>query len=415
MRKTANRFLTLAAAPLLACAAPLDAQTGNIGALMNAPIAIERAAPVTSVPLEQRDGKYFLVASVDGIEREFVFDTGSPTILSRELAEALELEILGQNTGTDAHGAAVTMDIARTGTIALGDIVFRDVPVFVHDFGAMPLGRCFFDGGVLGSEIFAGSAWRIDAENGRLQIAESTDAISIADDALTARLHDTGYPHAPVVEYAIGSQHDRALFDTGSEVPLSLYAPLLTNPAVEDRLHAVQRGRGSEGVSAGGRGAVVDLARFRLSRIALGDSGISNIGGISRSVPPTLLGAGLLDRFVVTLDYPGERFVLESRAVPANTRPEPGYRLALVDDRVEVVQLFEGSAADDAGLRLEDRIIGIDGRVVDVAGEQDLCALVRFVSGRPFEVRALSLEIDRDGSTVSLRIPAPESPAGAAR
>ena len=69
-------------------------------------------APLTTVPLDIRMNKLYVSATLEDQTRAFIFDTGSPTILSQELADALGLERTGSNTGRDANGRMVTMDTA---------------------------------------------------------------------------------------------------------------------------------------------------------------------------------------------------------------------------------------------------------------------------------------------------------------
>ncbi|WP_188055952.1 hypothetical protein [Sphingosinithalassobacter sp. CS137] len=96
--------------------------------------------------------------------------------------------------------------------LTIGEVSFRNVPVLIADFGIADPGGCFFEGGVIGSEIFPGSVWHIDGERQTLQIAASPEYLSGGDrteETIVATLHDLGYPHAPVFDYAIGGLSDR--------------------------------------------------------------------------------------------------------------------------------------------------------------------------------------------------------------
>mgnify|MGYP002622578244 CR=1 FL=1 len=399
-----KRVLAALACGMLLASAPAGAQQQGLRATVTAPIEIVRAAEVAEIPLEVRVGKVFLHAAVNGQARQFIFDTGSPTMLSRQFAETLGLEIVGRNTGRDAHGAEVTMDVAVVDAITLGDVTFRRVPVLVFDFSDLPLGPCFIDGGILGSEIFAGSAWRIDLERNVLAVAGSAAAFNIDENAINARLYDFGYPHAPIVDYQLGAIVDKALFDTGSAANVALFRPVFD--AVRDELPSIETGRGSEGESAGGRGAVVDLFRFDVDGLILGDRSLGQVRGTARAVPPTLLGAGLLADYIVTLDYPGERLWLEPRRTPAPRRGEAGYGLGFNGSRAEVVQMFEGSAAAAAGLRLGDHVIEAQGRSLEVSDSNPRCEAALWLA-ESFDARAeAELVIERGGVRQTLRIPA---------
>lgn len=384
------------------------AQDADLRAALTAPIAIERAAPVTSAPLENRGGVLFLNAAANGQSREFILDTGSPTILTREFADALGLHTIGQNTGVDANGAPLTMDIAVVESLTIGDTTFRNVPVLIFDFSGLAAGACLVDGGMLGSELLPGSAWRIDTEGGQLSIAETAAALGGSAPVVRARLYDFGYPHAPVVDYAVGEVTDKALFDTGNAEQVTLFAEVAQNRSVQAAFASgsVSRGRGTEGESAGGRGEVTDLIRFTLPRFEIDGQPIGPVRAATRGAPPTLVGLGMLRSHVVTLDYPGAQFLLESRSEPAPSRPEAGYSIAPDGDAARVVRLFEDSAAAHAGLRLGDRVIEAGGRSLRVAPEASRCDVVDWLMQSFDPTAAANLTVERDGAPVTIDIPA---------
>ena len=391
--------MVLLALAVGAVAAPLSArQDSDPRALMAAPIVIEREQAVATVPLALRMGKLELAATLDGTEGRFIFDTGSPSMISRQLAEELGLDIIGANTGTDANGRAVTTGIAVIERLELGGVMFHDVPVLVFDFAAVDPRGCLFDGGVIGSELFPGSAWQVDTEAMELRIAADAARLHIPQDStISARLEDFGYPHAPVFTYAIGALEDRGLFDTGSPDTLTLFRDLLEDERVASAVVAgsLSQGRGSEGTSAGGVGAETDLARFELAGFRLGETGMAALPATTRGVPPTLLGAGLLQSYLVTLDYPGGRMLLTPREHPEVLQGYPGYALSETADGVRVSQLFAGSPAAQAGLQLGDEVVAINDR--EVGADPASCNTMQWLVEERPTAFAFSLTVQRAG------------------
>ena len=390
----------------LSASSPMVAQENTVQRAFTTPVLIERATPSTVVPIEVKSGKLHLSASIQGIERDFIFDTGSPTILARDFADALELKIIGQNTGIDANGAPVTMDVAVVQEIILGEITFRNVPVLIHDYTQVPQGGCFFDGGVLGSELLPGSAWRIDLGQSRLEIAESSEVLGVSADAASAPLHDFGYPHMPVVDYSVNGFNDKALFDTGNSGQVALFRQIAEDREVRSAIEpgSISRGRGSEGVSASGMGASVDLQRFTLSGFRIGERALGEVDVLTRGSPPTLIGVGLLDRYVVTLDYPaGQMRWLPRKSQPPQV-PWQGFSVMLVDGSAKVVQLFQGSPAERAGLRLGDRVLEIAGRSLATTDETERCSHARWLSERSRWSPATTITVEREGAPVELEL-----------
>jgi hypothetical protein len=400
--------LILAAALFAASSVPeTSAQTTDLRAIFSAPITVERTEPVAVIPVEQTLGKLYIEAVVNGTEGRFIFDTGSPTIVSRAFAESLDLEVVGQNTGVDANGNAVTMDIAIARTIALGSTVFRDVPVLIHDFSGLTLGSCFIRDGVIGSEIFPGSAWRIDLERSEISLAASRESLGGDAPWLEARLYDFGYPHAPIVDYVVADISDKALFDTGSDEVVVLFAEVAANASVRAAMNAetVSRGRGTEGESAGGRGAIVDIHRFTLDEFAVGETAAGPRSGTTRSVPPSLIGARWLETDIVTLDYPGNAFLLEARSEPEAGRQRGGYSIAYSDGHGEVVQLFDNSPAAASGLQLGDHVVEISGHSLVPSSDAEACDIATWLAEGFEPVEAADLVIERDGERIPVHVP----------
>ena len=399
--------IVLAGVASLASTGFAAAQDADLRAIFSAPIGIERDEESTSIPIGIRMDKLFIDASINGETREFIFDTGSPTLITRAFADALGLVTLAQNTGVDAHGTPVTMDIAVAETLTLGGVTFTDVPVLIFDPSTLELGPCVFDGGVIGSEIFPGSVWRIDTESRTLTIAGAPDTDD--DPVVRAPLSDFGYPHAPIIDYRIGDLSDRALFDTGSSEAVTLFAQVADARPVRQRIDAdsLREGRGIEGISAGGASAVGDLLRFTLEEFELGGVNLGPLEGTVRQAPPTLVGAGILSRYVVTLDYVNGEFGLTVRGAPEPRAPHAGYAIGYENGEARVAQLFEHSPAAEAGLELGDHVVAIDGRSTRIGEDNPLCSAALWLADGFDPAAVETLDVERGGDIITLTLAAP--------
>ena len=406
MKRHAMACLALIA--LLTAASDATAQmTPEAAAAIQRPVTVERTSEVEIITLVPHMGKYAIRAAINGQERSFVLDTGSPTLISRDFADTLDLTIIGNNTGRDANGREVKTDIAVVEQLTIGGLTFTKVPVLIADFSVADPENCFFDGGVIGSEIFPGSVWHFDAEARQLRVAASLEDIApdgAGTTAFESELFVGGYPYAPVFAYGFGRFRDRALFDTGSSDTVTLFDRVLDDEQVRQAVvpGSMTQGRGSQGVSAGGAGAETDLRRFAVTGFSIG-AGFPTLPATTRIVPPTLIGLGMLDRYHVTLDYPGKRMLLVERAQAATPRAHPGFAISLIGGTAKVVHIYAGSPAERAGLKLGDEVVAIDDR--SLTDQAEHCETMRWlIEDRPTNrARALSV-LRRNGQIVELTL-----------
>ncbi len=389
----------------------VHAQERPASEIFAAPIGIERQSPVTQIPIIMRYGKLHIDASINDRTSEFLFDTGSPTVLAKDFADTLDLEIVGRNTGVDSHGNEVTMQIGIVDRLTLGDTTFRNVPVLIHDFSNLGMGRCLIGNGLIGSEIFAGSAWRIDTQNALLSISERAADFPASDRAsLRTTLYDVGYPHAPIVDYRIGELVDKAMFDTGNAAHISFFERAADHPSVQNAIvpGSAEQGEGYEGESAGGLSEIGPLNRFTIAEIAFPVGQLGRTDSIVRTSPPTLFGAGLLRNYIVVLDYPGRAMTLEARSNPEAIGSDPGYGIAIIDDRAVITRLFKDSVADRVGLQLGDHVVETQGRSLGQLDGAAYCDTVRWLVDEFDPSEAGEILVEREGKQLRFTLPAVE-------
>ncbi len=85
---TLSAITVIAAASLVQDVTPQEAFQRDI--------RIERHAEMSEIAFDWRLDKIFIAAEVNGQSGDFIFDTGSPTIVSRTLADRLDLRIIGR-------------------------------------------------------------------------------------------------------------------------------------------------------------------------------------------------------------------------------------------------------------------------------------------------------------------------------
>ncbi len=348
----------------MASSAPTAAENDGPPKWMKDGPYVDEASYSVALPIRTLATKLFIEIEVGGVPRRFVFDTGSPSMMSAELAAELGLEPIDQMQGRDSHGAIVTSDIVQA-DLTLDGTTFRKVPVFVADFSSSGVAQCLMDG-VLGSEVLPLCAWQIDLSDAVLRCDSDLRRLDL-EDAKKQRLYDFGYPHAPIVDVVFTDKaRSKAMFDTGSPQYFAISPPDFGAVKASGGIERSVEGFGSAGESLGGKAPDGKQIRSRLKSLTIGNIELRGVTAPTREFAPSLIGASILEHFVVTLNQRNESIYFRRYDERPMSRASFGFSPSF-GENVTVGLVWEDSPAAEAGMRPGQRLLSINGEDVDSA------------------------------------------------
>ncbi len=322
---------------------------------------VEESSISIELPIQTLATKLFVEIEVGGAPRRFVFDTGSPSMMSAELATELGLEAIDQVQGRDSHGAIVSSDIVQA-DLTLGGTTFRKVPVFVADFSSSNVAQCLMDG-VLGSEVLPLCAWQIDLSQSVLRCESELDRLDL-EDAKQQRLYDFGYPHAPILDVRYTDKaRSKAMFDTGSPQYFAISPPDFGAVKASGGIERSVEGFGSAGESLGGKAPDDEQIRSRLKTLTIGNIELRGVDAPTREFAPSLIGAAILEHFIVTLNQSNESVYFRRYNDRPMLRRSFGFSPSFGKE-VTVGLVWEDSPAAKAGMHAGQRLLSINGEGV---------------------------------------------------
>ena len=364
----------------------------------------------STIPLHHNATKMHLTATINEQPFQFMLDTGSPTIVTKRVADLLELPIMGTNTGVDSNGTEVTMNVSIVDAIGIGEVVFRQVPVFIWDPSTTTDADCFFDGGVIGSELLPLAVWQFNLQNNTLVIANDSRKVEHTKNAKQAALLKVGYPHYPIVQHQINNGFtDNALFDTGSTELLHLNQLAYEQMRKDNVLNApVGEGRGSFGKGAGGEAENSVYVLNEVKSLTVGNLQLQDLKVWTRNTPPTLIGSRILDTHIVTLDYQNQAVYFKEYAL-TRTSTGFGFRASFNErSQLQVSFISKPSIAVSAGLQIHDQIIAINNQTVSVQDQKERCEVLQTLPSILAE-ESVTITVLREGKEQSFAL-AKESP-----
>jgi hypothetical protein len=338
----------------------------------------------------------------------FLLDTGFEfSLIDAATATSLHLQLTDVQTVPQPGGAVDVGTVSGT-RIDIGPAEFTDWPLQALPLAALQpiVGRSF--GGIVGHDMIAAFVTTIDYDR-RVLTFTDPEEFSPPPDAVEIPL--TILNNEPFVDAAIVQPHrsripGRFKLDTGSLDALGLNRNFLENQEV---LAPDQATRSIPGVAVGGE---TDGILFEIDGFSLGPFLVEGLvigatlesGGFEDRADAGTIGAEILRRLTITLDYPNSRMFLERNgqfADPAAVNRSGMWVIADGDDfsifRVRFV--LEGAAADAAGIAAGDRITRING---EAASAYTLVDLWRILRGEPGST--VDLTVERDGSTRQARL-----------
>jgi len=358
---------------------------------------------VARLPFDYRNRHVWVRASVNGQPAEdFIYDTGaSVTVIDSAYAAKLGLERQGalQSQGAGSAGSA---SLSKLKSLRVegpdGDgVELKDQSIAV--LSVNPFLAPFFwrdCAGIIGYDFIARFVNEVDYDHERLVLRDpKTFKYEGKGTAIPMRLAGT----VPVVTMKIDDQYEGEFrLDVGSSSAVDLHTPFVTKhdlrakakPAIE--------------VMGGGFGGTFVSTLTRMKKMAVGPySWTDPMVTLSSTTEGALasedyagnVGNQILERFICTFDYDHKTLYLEPGAKYA-TRDKfsrSGVQLAKFGDTVKAMQVLKGSAAEKAGIRVEDVVLTVNGKPVaswDPEGLRDV------MEGRAAGDK-VTIEYERDG------------------
>ena len=335
-------------------------------------VAFLAGATQARLPIELLNNHVFLAVEIAGHALRFLLDTGGVNLLAAATAQRIGLASVGAVEARGPGEKSVASGFARVDRLVIGGAValerqllrVLDMPGFDDVEGVQV-------DGVLGVELFKRLVVQVDYAARELLLADSATFVA---PAAAASLPITFFGHFPGIAAEIDGVAGQFWLDTGNRGGLVLLTPFVEEHGLAARyatspLTTIGWGVGGRAEGRLARGGslvlgnvVVDSPVLRLP--------VDNGGALAIRHVAGNIGGEILRRFVVTFDY--ARRVVHLVANEAAGRPSDVDRSGLWINRhaqgAIVGAVMAGSPADEAGLRVDDVVVAVDGEAVAAIG-----------------------------------------------
>lgn len=347
--------------------------------LLVAAVPVAVARPAVTIPFESANTTIFVRTEVNSHPFWFALDTGvGHSVISLAAARTAQIALGDSLAVAGAGQGAVAARLVQRGSVRLPELEGGDQPLVV----ALPLeGLAGASGhefaGILGSDFIGRFVVEIDYERHVLTLRDTVGYnYQGHGEVLPITFNAAGHPQvtAQVVDGHRSRRPGTFVVDIGSGATLILNTPFVES---ENLLTSGRRtvpwieGQGLGGGIAGvvGRVDALVIGRLRILRPVTVFSRAAN-GPLASADAQGNIGAAILERFHVILDYARMRIILEPNRRFAEPTEYNRSGLLLTASgadfhEIRVSVVAESSPAARAGLRVGDRVVAIDGRPVE--------------------------------------------------
>jgi Aspartyl protease/PDZ domain len=357
----------------------------------------------TAFPFRLINNHIYLDVRLNGRPYEFLFDTGglnviTPTV-ARELGLKTEGAIQARGVGEKSVEAGFTVvDRLDVGAAFLEKQTF--VVVALESFKEVE-GKPIT--GIVGYEIFKRFVVTTDYQNSRVTLR---DPEGFAYRGPGVRVEMGLNERTPEVAGEIDGLPGKFTLDTGSRSTLDLSSPFVEKHGLIARYGAKYQGVTGWGVGGATRSWIVRGKKFSLGGASVEAPVVelsqSKAGSLSNEYLAGNVGAGVLKKFNIVWDYSRHEIFFEPNKLHAerDVYDRAGFWVNLGDGGFDVVDVVAGAPADEAGLKVGDRIIGINGKK---AGGQITLPDFRLLKKAPVGTN-LILQVQRGAQTLTINV-----------
>ena len=313
----------------------------------------------TTIPFEYRKGLIILKVTIENETYDFILDTGASNVLSKELAEKLNVKSLGSENVTDIHKTSQLLNYTKIGNIEIGGINFQNTIAAISDFNSGEL-SCLNADGFIGSNLMRFAVWDFDFKNQLITITDNEQKLNIPSDAIESKMFIGTASSVPsIISYINGDKALNNLIDLGNNSTPHLSYLNFVKQKESNKITKYIAGSGYSGIGMYGKGEKKNEYSAKIDEIKIGDHIIKN--KIMRVKDgKTNLGLLFFKNYRLILNWKAKNIKMVQESTSNNTELNHfGFNPNFNKNKVFVDFIYNDTAASKL-LQIGDQILQIN-------------------------------------------------------
>lgn len=323
--------------------------TVNQGELMNKDFFF-------SLPYEKSPGNAaIIVITIEGKQKRFMVDTGSPMVISESLQKELHLPNLMNTQTEDSNGDATGLNIVRLAHLTIGQLQFKEIPALVLDF--KQIGACDSIDGFIGSNLLRLLIIQFNQMEQNIYFGDHIDSFKLAQATSISNMSLNFEQSSPVININLnGAVNDSCLFDSGDGVLYTISKSKFDEFNKDSRFNkdivATGTGLSAQGVVGEKKDNLPAFVLY-FDSISIGQQSVKNVYTEPTYAPRSRVGRGLWNYGLVTMDYLHKKFYFtpNQKELSADDPSNFGFKYKEKNGKLKVAIVWDNSQAAVCGLK----------------------------------------------------------------
>src|SRR5690606_25322582 len=120
----------------------------------------------------------FVPVEIRGETYRFLFDTGAPNVISKELGEKLAIKSKRNGRIGDSQGNRDKLGVIKLDTVGIAGIYFYNTGAVIADLNHAVELSCLQIDGIIGANLMKLAYWKIDGKNRILTLSSNPDTLT---------------------------------------------------------------------------------------------------------------------------------------------------------------------------------------------------------------------------------------------
>ncbi len=317
-------------------------------------------------PFSKRLGLIIINVKINGLNHDFILDTGAPTVISQELADELKLKHISQTNTTDSQSKKKVLNFVALPQISINALAFTNIGAAIVDINKSNEMKALKVDGIIGANMMRKAIWYIDFDKSEITITNTTDSLKSLSRNYETVLFHQDISGTPKIEIEYNGYVDKeVIFDTGSNGEFSSALAILMKLKKKSQTLKIAKGFGSKSVGIFGD-AKLDTTYFaKMDSVKIGGIKLKNVAVSFENTKAKTIGLGFIKNYNTLINWATNEIHFYKTGEFSNIPLKSiGFSATCNQSNTLISFVYSNSKAQKAGINLGMGIHSFNGEIL---------------------------------------------------